>query len=50
MNYDIHISIIGGITGKIIPFIISSQTASLPANSLLLWFARKYRKNTSIEN
>ncbi|GAA4238718.1 PepSY-associated TM helix domain-containing protein [Postechiella marina] len=44
MNYDIHIGSIGGITGKIIAFIISLLTASLPVTGTLLWFGRKYKK------
>tara|TARA_R110001592_G_scaffold62220_3_gene190151 strand:- start:1708 stop:2841 length:1134 start_codon:yes stop_codon:yes gene_type:complete len=51
MNYDIHIGAIGGIVGKIIAFIVSLLTASLPVTGILLWYGRKYKKkNTSIEN
>ena len=44
MNYDIHIGAIGGITGKIIAFIISLLTASLPVTGFLLWYGRHYKK------
>ncbi|WP_111707019.1 PepSY-associated TM helix domain-containing protein [Lutibacter citreus] len=44
MNYDIHIGAIGGIAGKIIAFLISLITASLPVTGVLLWYGRKYKK------
>ncbi|WP_298364952.1 PepSY-associated TM helix domain-containing protein [uncultured Lutibacter sp.] len=44
MNYDIHVGAIGGIAGKIIAFIISLITASLPVTGVLLWYGRKYKK------
>lgn len=44
MYYDIHIGAIGGITGKIIAFIISLLTATLPVTGVLLWYGRKYKK------
>lgn len=44
MNYDIHVGAIGGIIGKIIAFIISLLTASLPITGILLWYGRKYKK------
>ena len=45
MNYDIHIGAIGGIVGKIIAFLISLLTATLPVTGVLLWYGRKYKKN-----
>jgi uncharacterized iron-regulated membrane protein len=45
MNYDIHIGAIGGIVGKIIAFLISLLTATLPVTGILLWYGRKYKKN-----
>lgn len=44
MNYDIHIGAIGGLTGKIIAFLISLLTATLPVTGILLWYGRKYKK------
>lgn len=44
MNYDIHIGAIGGITGKIIAFLVSLLTASLPITGALLWYGRNYKK------
>lgn len=44
MNYDIHIGAIGGIAGKIIAFLISLLTASLPITGFLLWYGRNYKK------
>jgi uncharacterized iron-regulated membrane protein len=45
MNYDIHIGAIGGIVGKIIAFLVSLLTATLPVTGVLLWYGRKYKKN-----
>ena len=44
MSYDIHIGSIAGIPGKIIAFLISLLTASLPITGILLWYGRKYKK------
>lgn len=44
MNYDIHIGAIGGIVGKIIAFLVSLLTASLPVTGVLLWYGRNYKK------
>ncbi|QTD38153.1 PepSY domain-containing protein [Polaribacter batillariae] len=45
MNYDIHIGAIGGIAGKIIAFLASLLTATLPITGILLWYGRNYKKN-----
>lgn len=45
MNYDIHIGAIGGLPGKIIAFLVSLLTATLPITGILLWFGRKYKKD-----
>lgn len=50
MNYDIHIGAIGGITGKIIAFIISLLTATLPVTGILLWYGRKYKKKPLVKS
>lgn len=44
MHYDIHIGSIAGLPGKIIVFLISLLTASLPVTGTLLWYGRKYKK------
>ncbi|AXO79989.1 PepSY domain-containing protein [Olleya aquimaris] len=44
MNYDIHIGAIGGIAGKILAFLISLLTATLPITGILLWYGRTYKK------
>ncbi|WP_149274309.1 PepSY-associated TM helix domain-containing protein [Pareuzebyella sediminis] len=44
MNYDIHIGAIGGIAGKIIAFLVSLLTASLPITGSLLWYGRRHKK------
>lgn len=46
MNYDIHIGAIGGIAGKIIAFLVSLIIATLPVTGILLWYGRKYKKQT----
>ncbi|OBQ57413.1 PepSY domain-containing protein [Tamlana sp. s12] len=43
MNYDIHIGAIGGLPGKIIAFIVSLLTATLPVTGVLLWYGRNYK-------
>ena len=48
MNYDIHIGAIGGIVGKIIAFLVSLLTASLPVTGILLWYGRTYKKKNSL--
>ena len=49
MNYDIHIGAIGGIAGKIIAFLVSLLTASLPVTGVLLWYGRNYKKKKVLE-
>ncbi len=49
MNYDIHIGAIGGITGKIIAFLVSLICASLPVSGILLWYGRRYKKKENIK-
>lgn len=46
MNYDIHIGSIGGIYGKILAFIISLLSASLPVTGFFIWWG-KYKKKRS---
>lgn len=41
MNYDIHIGAIGGITGKILAFLISLVCASLPVTGFIIWWGKK---------
>ncbi|CAM4197349.1 PepSY-associated TM helix domain-containing protein [Zobellia nedashkovskayae] len=49
MTYDIHIGAIGGITGKIIAFLVSLLTATLPVTGVLLWYGRKYKKKRELD-
>lgn len=44
MHYDIHVGAIGGIFGKIIAFLSSLLTATLPVTGVLLWYGRNYKK------
>lgn len=41
MNYDIHVGAIIGLPGKILAFIISFITASLPVTGFIIWWGRK---------
>ena len=41
MNYDIHIGAIIGLPGKILAFIISLITASLPVTGFIIWWGRR---------
>ena len=41
MNYDIHVGAIGGLTGKIIAFLISLICASLPVTGFLVWWGKR---------
>ena len=50
MNYDIHIGAIGGIAGKILAFLISLLTATLPVTGILLWYGRNYKKTKKHNN
>ena len=50
MNYDIHIGAIGGIAGKIIAFLVSLLTATLPVTGVLMWFGRRYKKKKASLN
>lgn len=44
MNYDIHVGSIGGLPGKIIAFLASLVTASLPVTGFLMWWGRRKKK------
>jgi uncharacterized iron-regulated membrane protein len=41
MNYDIHVGAIGGLTGKIIAFIVSLICGSLPVTGFIIWWGRR---------
>lgn len=45
MNYDIHVGAIGGLTGKIIAFIVSLICASLPVTGFLVWWGKRHPRN-----
>ena len=44
MNYDIHVGSIGGIAGKIIAFLASLITASLPVTGFLIWWGKRKKQ------
>ncbi len=44
MNIDLHDGSIGGFWGRILAFLISLITASLPVTGFYIWYGRKYKK------
>ena len=50
MNYDIHVGAIGGLTGKIIAFIISFICASLPVTGFLVWWGKRKNRQWAMGN
>lgn len=49
MNFDIHVGAIGGITGKIIAFLISLVLASLPITGFLVWWGKRSKKTVPVK-
>ncbi len=49
MNYDIHVGAIGGLPGKIIAFLASLTTATLPVTGFLLWYGRRKKGSKKSE-
>jgi uncharacterized iron-regulated membrane protein len=47
-NYDVHIGAIGGLTGKIIAFIVSFICAGLPVTGFLVWWLKRTRHGIKI--
>lgn len=45
LNYDIHVGAVWGLPGKILAFLISLVTASLPVTGFLVWLNKKRKKN-----
>lgn len=44
MNYDLHIGAILGIPTKILAFLASLISASLPVTGFIIWYNRKFKK------
>jgi uncharacterized iron-regulated membrane protein len=44
MNYDIHVGQIAGLPGKIIAFIASLISASLPVTGFIIWLGKRKKK------
>lgn len=44
LNYDIHVGAVWGLPGKILAFLVSLVSASLPVTGFLIWWNRK-KKN-----
>lgn len=47
LNYDIHVGAVWGLAGKILAFLISLVTASLPVTGFLVWWNKKKKKKAS---
>jgi uncharacterized iron-regulated membrane protein len=44
MNYDIHVGQIAGLPGKIIAFLVSLISASLPVTGFIIWLGKRKKK------
>ena len=44
LNYDIHVGAVWGLPGKILAFLVSLVTASLPVTGFLVWWNKKNKK------
>ncbi|TWI19143.1 PepSY-associated TM helix domain-containing protein [Sphingobacterium siyangense] len=49
LNYDIHTGQIAGFLGKLIAFLVSLISASLPITGLILYLGKKYKSKKSSE-
>ncbi|MCY2687524.1 PepSY-associated TM helix domain-containing protein [Salinimicrobium sp. TH3] len=45
LNYDIHVGAVWGLPGKILAFLVSLVSASLPITGFLVWWNKKKKKN-----
>jgi len=48
-NYDIHVGSILGLPTKIIAFIVSLITASLPVTGFLIWWGRRKKAKKPVQ-
>jgi uncharacterized iron-regulated membrane protein len=48
LNYDIHVGAVWGLAGKILAFLISLVSASLPVTGFLVWWNKK-KKDKKVE-
>lgn len=46
-NYDIHVGAVFGLWSKIIAFVVSLISASLPVSGFLIWWGRRKKKNVT---
>lgn len=44
MNYDLHVGAIFGIPSKIIAFLASLISATLPITGFIIWYGKKFKK------
>ncbi|UCS94241.1 PepSY domain-containing protein [Echinicola marina] len=47
LNYDLHLGLIGGIWTKIIAFLVSIVSASLPVTGFIIWWGKEKKKRKS---
>ncbi|NJY62097.1 PepSY domain-containing protein [Salinimicrobium sp. CDJ15-81-2] len=47
LNYDIHVGAVWGLPGKILAFLISLVSASLPVTGFLVWWNKKKKKSNN---
>ena len=50
MNYDLHVGSIFGIPSKIIAFLASLISASLPITGFIIWYGKKFKKKKKAKN
>jgi len=50
MNYDLHVGQVLGITGKIIAFLASLISASLPVTGLIIWLGKRKKSKNKVKN
>ncbi|HEY0244757.1 MAG TPA: PepSY-associated TM helix domain-containing protein, partial [Mucilaginibacter sp.] len=50
MNYDLHVGQVLGITGKIIAFLASLISASLPITGLIIWLGKRKKSKNKVRN
>jgi uncharacterized iron-regulated membrane protein len=50
MNYDLHVGQVLGLTGKIIAFLASLISASLPVTGLIIWLGKRKKSKNKVKN
>jgi uncharacterized iron-regulated membrane protein len=50
MNYDIHVGAVLGLPGKVLAFFASLLCASLPVTGFYIWWGRRKKKSSELED